>query len=123
MNAVDLRQSARRSQGGAWRASTPGSAAGAVVALGVCWRAGGRLRRRGRKRRRGRSGGRRCRRGARGFAPLLHLDRAETRDIALVLLEVLREGVAAGPVGDEEDFLGARRIGGGLERGAARIGD
>ena len=40
-----------------------------------------------------------------------------------MLLQVLGEGVPAGAVGDEEHFLGARRIGGRLERGAARIGD
>ncbi len=59
---------------------------------------------------------------ARGCARLL-LDHAQPRDVLLVLLVVVGEDVAAGAVGDEKQFLGARRIGGGFERGAAGIGD
>ena len=51
------------------------------------------------------------------------LDLAPARDVALVLVVGLREGVAAGAVGDEIEVLGARRIGDRLERGAAGIGD
>src|SRR5712691_5439204 len=71
--------------------------------------------------RRGR--GDRRRRRARALAALLLLDHAQARDVLLVLVKIVGEDVPAGAVGDEEDLLGARRIGGGLERSAARIGD
>jgi len=49
--------------------------------------------------------------------------RAQARHVLLVLLVGFREQVTAGPIGDEIEVLGARRIGGGFERGAAGIGD
>ena len=67
--------------------------------------------------------GRRRRRLRRSRLRRLLLDHAQPRHVLLVLLVVVGEGVAAGAVGDEKQFLGARRIGGGFERGAARIGD
>ena len=54
---------------------------------------------------------------------LIGLDQAQPRDVLLMLFVGLREGVAAGAVGDEIELARARRIGGGFERGAARIGD
>ena len=54
---------------------------------------------------------------------LLLLDNAQARDILLVLLVIFREHMSAGAVGDEIELLGARRLGGRLERGAARIGN
>src|SRR5215471_12066265 len=80
---------------------------------------GGRLRRR----RRGRlGGGGRCGRGVLAGA-LLAFDPAQTVDVLLMLVVVFREDVPANAVGDEIEILGARRIGGRLERGAARIAD
>src|SRR5262249_22760184 len=73
------------------------------------------------ERRRSRGRRRRCDGGV--LAALLALDPAQPVDVLLVLVVVFGEHVAAGAVGDEEDFLGARRVGGGFERGAARIGD
>jgi UPF0755 protein len=43
--------------------------------------------------------------------------------VLLVLGIAVREDVATGAVGDEVELFGARRIGSGLERGAAGIGD
>src|ERR1044071_6236594 len=65
----------------------------------------------------------RCRRlGAAGLRRLL-VDHAPPRDVLVVLLVTVGEDVAAGAVGDEKQLLGARRVGGGFERGAAGIGD
>src|SRR5262249_15847239 len=64
-------------------------------------------------------------RGPRGARPrvflLLHLP--QTRDRLLMLIEILRERMSARPVGHEEQLLRPRRIGGGLERSPARVGD
>src|SRR5712672_998755 len=51
------------------------------------------------------------------------LDHAQARDVLQVLIVGLGKGMSAGAVGDEKDFLGARRVGGGLDRCAAGIGD
>ena len=51
------------------------------------------------------------------------LDGAQLGDVLLVLVVGFGEGVSAGAVGDEEHFLGARRIGRSLDRGPPRIGD
>src|SRR5207244_12012762 len=54
---------------------------------------------------------------------LLLLDLAKARDVLEVLVVGFGKDMPAGAVGDEEHLLGARRIGGGLDRGAAWIGD
>src|SRR5262249_56901652 len=79
------------------------------AAGGALW---GRRRRGGglcAERRRSRGRRRRCDGGV--LAALLALDPAQPVDVLLVLVVVLGEHVAAGAVGDEEDFLGARRVG------------
>ena len=54
---------------------------------------------------------------------LIGLHRAQSRDVFLMLLVCLGKGMTAGAVGDEIKLARARRIGGGFERGPARIGD
>src|SRR6476660_9907745 len=54
---------------------------------------------------------------------LLLLLSAQLCDILLMLIVGFRESMAAGAVGDEIELFRARRLGGGLERGAAGIGD
>src|SRR6516162_9318484 len=49
--------------------------------------------------------------------------RAKLCNVLLMLVVGLGEGVTAGAIGDEIEVAGARRVGGGLERGAAGIGD
>ncbi len=51
------------------------------------------------------------------------LDHAQPRDVALMLLVVLRERMAAGAVGHEVELPRARRIGGRFDRRAPGIGD
>ena len=51
------------------------------------------------------------------------LDLAPVRHVLEMLVQRLRESVAARSVGDEIDFLGRRRIGDGLERRLAGIAD
>src|SRR5690606_29013337 len=70
-------------------------------------------------------GRRRCgsRRSLGGGIPRVLLDPAQFRDMLLVLVVGFRKGVPASAVGDEEQFLGAGRVGGGLDRRAPRIGD
>src|SRR3984957_17940597 len=68
-------------------------------------------------------GRRRCRRGCRRVLVVrLVLPPAQVVDVLLVLAVVFREDVAAIPVGDEVQLLGARRIGGGFHGGDAPIG-
>ena len=74
--------------------------------------------------------GRRARRGRRRIVSRLDrivlnllFHRAQLGDVLLVLVVGVAEGVAAGAVGDEEQIAGARRIGGGFQRGPPRIGD
>ena len=64
----------------------------------------------------GRHGGRRRR-------TVAVLDAAQARNVLLVLSITIRKYMTAGSVGNEVEFLGARRIGGGLQRRAARISD
>src|SRR5262249_34270876 len=80
-----------------------------------------------------RGGCRRCRRRRRralgvngigrriGIAALL--DNPQPRDVLEVVVVLLGEYVAAGAICDKEHFARARRIGGSLDRGAARIAD
>src|SRR5262245_18749517 len=51
------------------------------------------------------------------------LNAPQARDILLVLHVIVRENVATAAVGDEIEFLGARRIRGCFERGAAWVRD
>ena len=51
------------------------------------------------------------------------LDLAPARDVLGMLVKRFGKHVAAGAVGNEIEFLGARRIGNGFERRHARIGD
>ena len=51
------------------------------------------------------------------------LDLPPAGDVALVTLQRVGEGVAAGAVGDEEQILGPRRVGDRLQSRAAGIGD
>src|SRR6202011_594521 len=86
-----------------------------------------RLLRRRRLGRRGRVGiGRAAGRGRRRRRVVGRLDRivlnllfhrAQLGDVLLMLVVGLGKGVAAGTVGDKEQVAGARRIGGGLQRG------
>src|SRR6266540_1583203 len=68
-------------------------------------------------------GRRRRRRGLRRQRVPALLDLAQARDVLLMLVEVVGERVTPGAVGDEIEFLGPGRIGGGFERRAPRIGD
>src|SRR5690606_30990057 len=84
----------------------------------------------GRGRRGGRSGlrifpllGRQSLRLDRRRIVLLPFQRAQASDGAQMLFVGFREGVAAVAVGDEIELLGARRIGGRLQRRTSRIGD
>src|SRR5579863_4744912 len=57
------------------------------------------------------------------IAPLIAFHVAQPPDVFLMLLVGLGKSVTAGAVGDKIKFAGTRRIGGGFERGATRIGD
>src|SRR5262249_50751803 len=61
--------------------------------------------------------------GRRARISVAVLDSTQPRNVLLVLSIVIREDVPAGAVGDEIQFLGACRIGRGLERGTAGFGD
>ena len=51
---------------------------------------------------------------------LCSLERAQPRDVLEMLIVGFGERMSAGAVGHEKQLLGARRIGRGLDRGAAR---
>src|SRR5262245_50374289 len=51
------------------------------------------------------------------------LNTPQARDVLLMLGIIIRENVASAAVGNEIEFLGARRVRGGLERGAAGVRD
>src|SRR5262249_13570098 len=74
-------------------------------------------------RRRNRACGRRILRlGNRGEIAAV-LDDPQTRDVLQMLIVGFSECMSASAVGREIELLGARRIGGGLDRGSAGIGD
>src|SRR5215471_4764954 len=75
------------------------------------------------RRHRSHGGRRRLRCGWWRGVTLALLKRSQAGYIALVLFERLREGVAAGAVSHEIEFLGARRIGNRFERRSPRIGN
>src|SRR5262249_40353970 len=72
-----------------------------------------------------RAGGRRRRLSVRDrrLSSQVLLDRTQARDVLQVLVVALGKRVSTGAVGHEIEVLRARRIGGGLDRAATRVGD